>query len=807
ELTKKQIIGQKISQVYLKNQKEKISAIHQAVKEGKEITNRTKLVKKNGEKFIIVSNISSFTSGEDKSKIIAVSMDISELEDTREQLQESKEKLEATLNSIGEAVIVTDTEARVTRMNPVAEKLTGWSFVEARGKPLNRIFNIVNARTREAVENPTKKVLQEGKKTGLANDTVLVSKEGSEYQIADSAAPIRDKNKTQGVVLVFRDVTDEYQMREKLKESEDRFQKMLSVIPDMVSVHDSEMNVVYSNWKGIADILEKNRNLYSKCYRIYRDYDDICPDCQAKSVLEKKKPVQKEVQLPDDSWYDIRAIPMQEDENGNVQLFVEWIRNITERKKREEEIKSQKQRLQSIIAGTGAGTWEWNVQTGGIIINEKWAEMLGYTLKELEPVSIETWKELTHPDDLEKAEEMLAKHFKGEIEQYDIEMRMKHKQGHWVWMQDRGQVITWTDDGRPERMYGTHLDITDRKKREEKIKYISYHDSMTDLYNRKYMEKEIKKLDTKEKLPLGIVMTDINGLKMINNAYGHKKGDEILKQTADILKSCLRKDDTLARWAGDEFVILIPEANEKIVQELCGCIKEKIDKNNENQKEIPLSLGIGYAIKDEFRQNIYEIIYQAEDKVYTDKLTKSSSMKNKLVQNMLNTLGAKSYETKEHAVRMTNFSFILGEKIGLNDEKLNHLSLLATLHDIGKVNIAEDILKKPSGLSKKEWEKIKEHTEKGYAIAESIEEFTPIAESILSHHERWDGDGYPQGLAGKEIPLLARIISIVDAYDVMTNGRPYKKPMSKKEAIEELKRCAGSQFDPYLVEEFIEAIN
>ena len=348
------------------------------------------------------------------------------------------------------------------------------------------------------------------------------------------------------------------------------------------------------------------------------------------------------------------------------------------------------------------------------------------------------------------------------------------------------------------------VDITERKQREEKIRYISYHDSVTGLYNRNYMEEKIKELDTDKNLPVGIIMADINGLKMINDAYGHERGDEILLKTADLLRNCLHRRDILARWAGDEFIILMPQTGKEEAQKIIDQITDST-KNTKDQK-VPLSLGLGFAVKDNNHQDIYDVVHKAEDRVNTDKLTKSKSTKNKMVQNILNTLGAKSHETKEHARRMIALSRKLGVEIDLDNQQLNYLSLLAILHDIGKINIAEEILKKPDKLTEQEWETIKEHTEKGYSIAKATEEFAPVAESILAHHERWDGEGYPQGLKGEEIPLLARIISIIDAYDVMTNGRPYKEPVSKEEAIKELQRCAGSQFDPRLVEVFIELL-
>ena len=342
----------------------------------------------------------------------------------------------------------------------------------------------------------------------------------------------------------------------------------------------------------------------------------------------------------------------------------------------------------------------------------------------------------------------------------------------------------------------------DRVNYQKKLKYKSFHDNLTNLYNRRFFEEEMTRLDTKRQLPLSIIMADVNGLKMINDTYGHKKGDKLLVKTSKILKNSIRKEDLLARWAGDEFVILLPQTPRKKAQKIMKRIKNKDKKLRESN--IPISIGMGVATKSKVKQNIDKLIEKADDNMYRNKLSESRSASNKIVQNLINTLGAKSSETKEHAMRMTNLAYELGKKLNLSNSEMNKLSLLATLHDIGKTTISEDILTKPGRLTEKEWEIIKEHPERGYKIASASEEFILVAEEILSHHEHWDGNGYPRGLERKDISYLARIISIIDAYDVMTNYRPYSKAMSIKEALSEIKNCAGSQFDPELAKEFIE---
>jgi len=345
-------------------------------------------------------------------------------------------------------------------------------------------------------------------------------------------------------------------------------------------------------------------------------------------------------------------------------------------------------------------------------------------------------------------------------------------------------------------------DIREREASKKALDYLSFHDKLTSLYNRDYMEKKIKEYNHTKYLPISVIMTDINGLKLINSSYGHRAGDKLLIKAADILESLVSQRHILARWAGDEFIIFMPKTPESEAIKLRKAINRKA-KNTENDR-LPLSIGLGTATMNDINQDIYKLINQADEKMYQDKLTKIKSAKNKFVKNLLSTLGTKSAETKEHAVRMTKLSLELGEKIGLKHDELNQLNLLATLHDIGKVMISEDILKKPGELNKDEWEIMKKHSEKGASIVSSTEEFASISEYILHHHEHWDGSGYPDGLKETEIPLLSRLIAIVDAYDVMTNRRTYKEPLSKEEALQEIKRCSGTQFDPYLADDFIQ---
>jgi HD-GYP domain-containing protein (c-di-GMP phosphodiesterase class II) len=220
-----------------------------------------------------------------------------------------------------------------------------------------------------------------------------------------------------------------------------------------------------------------------------------------------------------------------------------------------------------------------------------------------------------------------------------------------------------------------------------------------------------------------------------------------------------------------------------------------------------MSLSLGCSAKKSQKDKIQNVFRMAEEYMYHQKLLDGKSYRNTIINTLLATLYEKSTETEEHAKRLKSFCHSMGRNLGLSSKDMDDLSLLAILHDIGKVAINQNILQKPSSLTPEEWDEMKRHPEIGYRIAQTTPELAVVADFILSHHERWDGKGYPRGIKGVEIPLVCRILAVADSYDAMTNDRIYRKAMSHEKAVEELKSNAGTQFDPSVVDLFIDIIH
>jgi diguanylate cyclase (GGDEF)-like protein/PAS domain S-box-containing protein len=279
-------------------------------------------------------------------------------------------------------------------------------------------------------------------------------------------------------------------------------------------------------------------------------------------------------------------------------------------------------RLAAILEGTRVGTWEWNVQTGETTFNDEWARLIGYELAELTPVSIATWLRLTHPDDLVKSEQMLQRHFSGELPYYDCEARMRHKDGHWVWVQDRGMVASRTPDGKPLMMYGTHQDISQHKQQEEIYKHGAHHDPLTDLPNRVLLGDRLTQalqLAVREHTRLAVMYMDLDGFKRVNDEHGHEAGDVVLQTLARRIQRSIRASDTLARIGGDEFVVLLQDVHD---EQAALQLAEKF--NAEVRRPIPLpdggeghvSLSIGIAVYPQHGTSADELSERADQAMY-----------------------------------------------------------------------------------------------------------------------------------------------------------------------------------------------
>jgi len=350
------------------------------------------------------------------------------------------------------------------------------------------------------------------------------------------------------------------------------------------------------------------------------------------------------------------------------------------------------------------------------------------------------------------------------------------------------------------------VDITARKEAEERFRYLSVRDALTGLYNRNYFEEVMQRLDAEGRRPVSVITFDVDGLKLVNDCLGHAEGDRLLRQVAAVARKCFREEDFVARIGGDEFAVILPGAAYTNAARACARLVETVEARGKHGPELPVTVSAGVATAQTIRESVYEAFKQADDGMYREKLRNTNRVAGRILGFCTAALQEKDFLATGHAERLAVLGEQLGRSVGLTKEELDKLALLARVHDIGKVGIATHILFKPGPLAKEERDEMKRHVEIGYRIARSFPELAPVADLILQHHEWWNGQGYPRGLKGDEIDLLARILAIVDAYDAMTSDRPYRKALPKEEAIAELQRCAGTQFDPQLVEVFLKLI-
>lgn len=347
-------------------------------------------------------------------------------------------------------------------------------------------------------------------------------------------------------------------------------------------------------------------------------------------------------------------------------------------------------------------------------------------------------------------------------------------------------------------------DVSERKEFEQKLRRASFHDQLTGLYNRFFFEFEMERLKKEGRGPLGILVCDVDGLKLVNDTLGHAAGDDLLRSVAWVLRRSLREQDLLFRIGGDEFVAFLPEMEESGVSGVQQRIDHVVQEHNERTLALPLFISCGWSWRHESPLPLETMFREADDAMYSLKSRQRNQTRQGMLQMFEKTLRISEPIAAEHMEEVALKLQRLGAALGMEETEFERLRRLGRYHDLGKVAIPMEILNKRELLSPSEWKEIRKHAEIGGRIAQQMPDLMDLAEAIRHHHECWDGSGYPDGLAGADIPLLSRMIAIVDAFDAMQRPRSYREGKRKEEAIEELRSLAGTQFDPELVELFLQ---
>jgi len=519
------------------------------------------------------------------------------------------------------------------------------------------------------------------------------------------------------------------------------------------------------------------------------------------SALAQKELYEGEYQIKtasgDIKWVWEKGVGVHDD-SDNLLYLEGYITDVTIKKKAEEMLKQSEEKFRQILSAIEEGYFEVNLEGEITYCNEAAAKILGYMADEF--IGLPYHSFCKDPEAIYQSFNQL---FTNGYFKQPLVAEMIKKDGSEIYIELSLSLIKDKEE-RTTGFRGIGRDFSERKSFEDQLKYLSLHDQLTALYNRFFFENAIKRLDRSREHPISLISIDLDGLKLVNDTVGHERGDKLLIACAAVLRQALRTADILARVGGDEFVALLPRTDSKTGELIIKRIHEKVSEYNSKQmSEIPLSISMGIATSQSGVQPLEFTFREADDLMYREKLHKGVDARSQILQSLMAALGERDYITTGHALRLEKLCLKMTEHLDLSKKQISNLVLLAQVHDLGKVGIPDHILYKEVALTISEWEVMNQHSEKGYRIALASTDLSGIADLILKHHERWDGTGYPLGLKEKEIPIECRILAIADAYDAMTNDRPYRKAMDSKNAIDEIKKNAGTQFDPQLADLFI----
>lgn len=625
---------------------------------------------------------------------------------------------------------------------------------------------------------------------GNAHEATLLMPDGTTWYTR--AYPVKsDDGVTEGVVKVAMDITGQLEAEQARRSSEEQIKVIFNSVNDAIFVLNSRHEIATVNNKAL-EMFGVGRDEATQ-FSFGLDYSAPSnPPGRLEEVwqraargegqlLEWKARRPKDGRHFDAEIFVTKLGPADGNKGHNGLLVT--VRDISERKGREEF-------LRDLFDQSPIGMY---IAANGLfrMVNAQMEKYSGLGRAEL--IGRPTLS-LVAPEDRERVRRSAVEMITGR-RKAPYEFRLKDSHGATRWVAESVAEIPF-NGGRA--VLGNVLDITERKESEQALLLLSLQDQVTGLYSRYFFEEELHRLKYGVHYPITILSGDVDGLRLANDSQGHKRGDDLLRAIAEVLRRNARPDDVLARVGGDEFAAILPRCDACEAEAIAGRIRTEVETASLTLLGLPVSISLGWAVASSPAVDLGEVLKSAESHMYRDKLSRSAGTRSQIVSALLAALGAKDYEAQGHVNRVGGLCRYLGRALGLSPRELADLSLLAKVHDLGKVGIPDAVLQKVGELTADEWEIMRQHSEIGYRIASASADLVTVARLVLHHHEHWDGSGYPMGLRGCDIPIECRVHLLADAYDAMTNDRPYRKACSRDYALAEIRRGAGRQFDPQL---------
>ncbi|WP_367567539.1 PAS domain S-box protein [Lacrimispora sp.] len=732
-------------------------------------------------------------------ELITFFTDITDIYQQLQTEQDKNEKLAEDINIFFNStqdglfiVSYVDGEFRYLRNNTAHQNLTGLTAQQLRGKTPAQVLG----ETGTILQNGYQKCVDSGKSV-MYEETAAFNGKNRRWLVR--LTPVKENGQISYIVGSRTDITD-------LKRLEMEKEQLLENLNSMFTSHSAVMLIVDRETGRILDANPKACSFYGYTREelLAMNMENIngtIHRSQIHSLTETDRYFLFPHRLKSGEIKMVDVYTSLITYEGKKQLF-SIIFDVSDREKFKEDLSKEKELLSVTFNSIGDGVVTTDNEGLVTSLNKAASEITGWQNEE-------AYKKPFH-EIFDLRNEATGEAASNPISEVLRTGKIVGLANHTVLLDKRGNLVPIADSAAPIRdenglVYGVVMvfrDVSQEKTQQERILYLSYHDSLTGMFNRRYMEEEMLRIDQPGNLPIAVIMGDVNGLKVSNDVFGHKTGDLLLKSVAEAFQHTIGEMGVSARWGGDEFLVLLPKTDAVKTQRLVRQMEETLKKND--SLPFKISVALGFDVKYDKKIPLHQILQKAEERMYHKKLMEGKSYRNNIMNSLLSTLYERSTETIEHSLRLESICLPIAEKMNLTLEERDELSLFAMLHDIGNVGIRTELLTKAGPLDTEEWKEIKRHPELGYRIAQNTPELSVVSEYILSHHERWDGSGYPRGLKGTDIPLLCRIMAIADSYDAMTNDRPYRKAMKPPAAKEEIRSLAGKQFDPHISEIFLE---